>query len=62
MQDIIQDLITQSELNFIEAKKLREEGNHIDATKYEKKAKNYRTAAKLLTLIYPSKKSKTTDH
>ncbi len=55
MQAVIKDLTIQSELNAGEAKQFRKEGNHIAATKSEKLARHYRTAAKLLTLIYPSK-------
>ena len=55
MQAVIKDLTTQAESYKTAAQKYRDKGHHIPATKFEKLARNYRTAAKLLALIYPQK-------
>ena len=56
MKDVITHLIEQAQAHEGTAKLHRRMSkNHILATKFEKLARHYRTAAKLLALIYPQK-------
>ncbi len=58
MQEVINALHHMAETKTRTAQYLRRDGNHIEATTHEKSARNYRTAANLLALVYPSKKTK----